>query len=223
MRTCPICAGPVGVARGITLIPFVEISDDDVRPYGGWPPDVEVIVIQPSFDIHDGMVIEPGLIRIAYDDGWMRAADVLDPPPGNANAARNVCDRIIRARAQAWEWEHKIYGKPYKSPWRDPFSHILDEDFQQETQPPLMFVAANEVRRLKVEVPRRPSRACRARRKAPEHVGRGRFKGGSSTERRPPLRCRPVRSRAWTPRTPHPGSRSRRQEPVLPAATVPAP
>ena len=85
-------------ARGITLIPFVEISDDDVRPYGGWPPDVDVIVIQPSFDIHDGMVIEPGLIRIAYDYGWMRAADVLDPPPGNANAARNACDRIIRAR-----------------------------------------------------------------------------------------------------------------------------
>jgi hypothetical protein len=209
-------------ARGITLIPFVEISDDDVRPYGGWPPDVDVIVIQPSFDIHDGMVIEPGLIRIAYDYGWMRAADVLDPPAGNANAARNACDRIIRARAQAWEWEHKIYGKPYKSPWRDPFSHILDEDFQQETQPPLMFVAANEVRRLKVEVRDALRERAALGAKLPS-MWRGWFEAWELHGTPPAAPLPPSAQQGWTPPDASPWVQITTPGGVLPAATVPAP
>ncbi|GAA2720607.1 patatin-like phospholipase family protein [Cellulomonas aerilata] len=36
-----------------------------------------VTLIQPEVDVHDGLTVEPGLIAIAIDHGWMRAADVV--------------------------------------------------------------------------------------------------------------------------------------------------
>ena len=102
--------------RAVMEIPFTEINDDDAMPHGGWPADVDVFIIRPTFNVHDAMVIEPGLIRIAFDYGWIRAADVLDGPPGNEAGARVACDRIIRARTQAWQLEHHIYGQAYKDP-----------------------------------------------------------------------------------------------------------
>ena len=207
-------------ARGIALIPFVEISDDDVRPYGGWPSDVDVIVIQPSFDIHDGMVIEPGLIRIAYDYGWMRAADVLDPPPGNANAARNACDRIVGARAGLG-----VGAQDLREAVQEPVARPVQPHSRRGL--PTGNTTATHVRRRQRGAPpqgrspRRPSRRATLGAKLPS-MWRGWSKGGSSTERRPPLRCHPVRS-GWTPRDASPWVQITTPGDVVPAATVPAP
>lgn len=141
-------------------IPFTEIAEDDIEPYGGWPDGVVVHHIRPSFNIHDAMVIEPGLIRVAIDYGWMRAADVLDGPAGKEANARVACDRIITLRARAWELEHRIYGRDYKDPQRDPFSHVLDGGtVLVGSQPGLTLTAAHALRALKTEI----RDACRDR------------------------------------------------------------
>ncbi len=36
-----------------------------------------VRLVVPTFDVHDSMTIDPALIAISIDHGWLRAADVL--------------------------------------------------------------------------------------------------------------------------------------------------
>jgi NTE family protein len=146
--------------RAVMDIPFDEIGIDDTEPYGGWPIDVVVHLIRPTFNVHDTMVVEPGLIRIAIDYGWMRAADVVDGPAGREAGARVQCDTITKARVQAWRLEHYVYGQPFKDPDRDPFSHLFDGG---TVTPPTDLAstvsAAQAVRSLKVQV----RDACRQR------------------------------------------------------------
>jgi predicted acylesterase/phospholipase RssA len=53
-----------------------EIAADDVYPSGGWPSGVKVRVVTPMVPVHDFLTIHPALIRIAYDYGFMMAANV---------------------------------------------------------------------------------------------------------------------------------------------------
>jgi len=53
-----------------------EIRLDDIKlPRARGKP---VIVIQPTVDVHSGLTIDPGLIDISIDYGFMRAYDVID-------------------------------------------------------------------------------------------------------------------------------------------------
>ena len=58
-----------------------EITHDDAFPPGGWPKPCDVIA--PTFDLYNPTVVDPGLIRIHSEYGFMRAADVArrKPPP----------------------------------------------------------------------------------------------------------------------------------------------
>src|SRR5699024_3941396 len=35
------------------------------------------VVIEPVIDVHDSLTVDPGLVAIATDYGWMRARDVM--------------------------------------------------------------------------------------------------------------------------------------------------
>ena len=55
-----------------------EVGHRDLFPSNGWPVPVVVIQPEPNIDdIHDGLTIEPGLIRIRMAHGYMRAYDTL--------------------------------------------------------------------------------------------------------------------------------------------------
>jgi hypothetical protein len=94
------------LARSVLGMTFDEVGDDDVMPARGWGDGVKVVEIRPCFDLHDPMVIEPGLIRIALDYGWMRAADMLDVRPESRNYAIELSDRITALRALNWRLAH---------------------------------------------------------------------------------------------------------------------
>ncbi|MEO6629033.1 MAG: patatin-like phospholipase family protein [Aquihabitans sp.] len=47
----------------------------ELKPPGGWPEGVRLVI--PEFDVHDAMTIDPALIAISIDHGYLRAADVL--------------------------------------------------------------------------------------------------------------------------------------------------
>ena len=59
-------------------------------------------IIEPNVDVHGSRVVDPGLLAINRDYGWMRAAAVCQ------NASQEVCeaiDTIVTARMQCWQLE----------------------------------------------------------------------------------------------------------------------
>lgn len=52
-----------------------ETLRKELAPPGGWVPAVRLVV--PEIDVHDAMTVDPALIAIAFDYGWLRAADTL--------------------------------------------------------------------------------------------------------------------------------------------------
>jgi predicted acylesterase/phospholipase RssA len=68
-------------------------------------------VIAPDWDVHDGSVVDPGLITINQDYGWMRAADVLDGiEPGTPRW--NSATEIAKQRVDIWKLENWVAGQP---------------------------------------------------------------------------------------------------------------
>lgn len=61
--------------------------------------DPRVTLIAPEFDVHGPFEVEPGLMGISMDHGWMRAADVVADLP---TSQRALTDEIIRLRRDLW-------------------------------------------------------------------------------------------------------------------------
>jgi predicted acylesterase/phospholipase RssA len=70
-----------------------ETLRKELNPPGGWHPDVRLVV--PQFDVHDSMTIDPALIAISMDHGYLRAADLL---LGLGDEAAELTERITRLR-----------------------------------------------------------------------------------------------------------------------------
>ncbi|MEL4503881.1 patatin-like phospholipase family protein [Luteococcus sp. H138] len=85
------------------LLRSTEIqSDETERDEVAYARSAGAIVIEPEFDVHDALTIDPGLLRINRDYGWMRAAE----QHLGATAAEQALGRsIIGARRRIWELE----------------------------------------------------------------------------------------------------------------------
>lgn len=70
-----------------------ETLRKELNPPGGWDPHVRLIV--PQFDVHDSMTIDPALIAISLDHGYMRAADVV---LSLGDEAAELTEQITRLR-----------------------------------------------------------------------------------------------------------------------------
>ncbi|HMS88737.1 MAG TPA: patatin-like phospholipase family protein [Acidimicrobiales bacterium] len=72
-----------------------ETLRKELDPPGGWRPEVRLVV--PRFNVHDSMTIDPALIAISLDHGYLRAADVLLRLGPEAS---DLTERITRIRVQ---------------------------------------------------------------------------------------------------------------------------
>ena len=70
-----------------------ETLRKELSPPRGWGEHVSVVV--PDIDVHDAMTIDPALIAISIDYGWLRAADVL---LGLDGKARTLSTELTRTR-----------------------------------------------------------------------------------------------------------------------------
>jgi Patatin-like phospholipase len=100
--------------RSLAELTLDEIGSDDVRGF-----DDAVSIIAPTFNLHSGLVIDPGLIDIWMDYGVMRAADVAKYPPGTRDPravtgkqAMELSDHLTRLRIATWLAEHVIANAP---------------------------------------------------------------------------------------------------------------
>ncbi len=93
---------------------------NETDPPRGWGNGVTVI--QPNFDIHDIMTIDPGLIQIRMAHGYMRADDVYQAKSQEPDERkyRQLADQfseqrktnqIIRLRKTIWDVEYAANGR----------------------------------------------------------------------------------------------------------------
>jgi NTE family protein len=95
-------------ARALVDISISEVQRDDTRL---GPNARTVHLIQPSVDIHDAFTIDPGLIRINFAYGYMRAADVVAGVPETSRRWQ-LADLIALKRLEIWRLECLERGLP---------------------------------------------------------------------------------------------------------------
>ncbi|HEY6746507.1 MAG TPA: patatin-like phospholipase family protein [Mycobacteriales bacterium] len=100
------------VSRALVDIAIHEIAvgDHAVRLRPGQPAP-RVFDIHPDVDLHGITTVDPGLIRIAMDYGYQRAADVLDGADPAGRRYRIATD-IAERRLDTWALENAAAGQP---------------------------------------------------------------------------------------------------------------
>jgi hypothetical protein len=105
-----------------------EVGRKDLFPDNPWPVPVMVIQPDPTVDdiVHDGLTLEPGLIRINMAYGYMRAYDTIVAfekfiPSAyqyvaQENSIKGKTTEIIQLRRKIWEWEFLANGKRFEQP-----------------------------------------------------------------------------------------------------------
>lgn len=92
-----------------------EIVLNEVEPHNGWAPGINMTIIQPDYDIHDIMTIDPGLIDIRMAHGYMRADDTYQAKQANAAGYKQLADQYSRERHTIliYETRHEIWKLEY--------------------------------------------------------------------------------------------------------------
>lgn len=106
------------LVRSTAAIGPDEIQRDEVRH----ARRRGAVVIQPELDIHDMVTVDPGLVSIAVDYGYLRAGDVCDA----AGEARHARTRdVIQLRRLIWTAEDEVFG-PDAAPGAADLSEIAE-------------------------------------------------------------------------------------------------
>src|SRR5699024_10043728 len=65
------------------------------------------IDIDPVIEVHDALTVDPGLIRIAADYGYLRARDVMT---GASEHRRRITHDVIELRRELWALEDRLFA-----------------------------------------------------------------------------------------------------------------
>lgn len=100
------------VSRSLTEIAIHEIALNDlaIHPVPGKSLPT-VCHVFPVRDVHNILTIDPGLVQIARDYGYMRAADAFGYVHENSRRAVLATD-IMELRRDIWALENRVAGQP---------------------------------------------------------------------------------------------------------------
>lgn len=106
----PAQAGMVDiVSRSLADLTIDEIDRSDrLLSRGTNVNALNIVHIEPVVDLHSITTIDPGLIQIAHDYGYMRAADTIDSATGRRDA---LSTEIAQERLSIWANENMAEGK----------------------------------------------------------------------------------------------------------------
>ena len=97
--------------QALVEITLKEVVRDDLEPANA--QGVPIHVIAPTFDVHGTTQVEPGLISISMDYGYLRAADVVTATAGfDRTRAFTLSDAITMQRRDSWELESAFASPP---------------------------------------------------------------------------------------------------------------
>jgi predicted acylesterase/phospholipase RssA len=101
-------AGYIGL-RSMGMIGVAERQIANLNPH--LPEGTTLTTIDPVVDVVGLFEIEPGLLRINKDYGWLRAADLLaeGDPDIRADIAEGT-HAIVEARREAWRLEESLWA-----------------------------------------------------------------------------------------------------------------
>ncbi len=114
------------------------MSDETERDEVAYARSAGAKVIEPEIGVHDALTIDPGLIRINRDYGWMRAAEAhlqLDA------VEQGLTRGVIQLRCQAWELECSVL---------DPDEDTDGADLARLTR--MKFELRDQVKQLRPEI-----------------------------------------------------------------------
>ena len=101
-------AGYIGL-RSMGMIGVAERQISNLNVH--LPEGATLTTIDPVVDVVGLFEVEPGLLRINKDYGWLRAADVL--ADGDADMRADIEDgthAIVEARREAWRLEESLWA-----------------------------------------------------------------------------------------------------------------
>jgi hypothetical protein len=124
-RIIAVVAVPLSLARderdyaeapagyvGLRAMGMIGIADRQLANlHAPLPEGTTLTTIDPVVDVVGLFEVQPGLLRINKDYGWLRAADVL--ADGDAELLAGVADdthRIVEARREAWLLEEELWA-----------------------------------------------------------------------------------------------------------------
>jgi NTE family protein len=110
-------AANVGI-RAMGMIGMAERQRENLAT--PLPEGTTLTTIDPIVDVVGLFEVQPGLLRINKDYGWLRAADIL--APGDPTLVAEVAaqtHQLIGARLQAWHLEESLWRAPSREPQAD--------------------------------------------------------------------------------------------------------
>jgi len=89
----------------IILRAVAILTDEAGRDEVAYARSLGAIVLEPEIDVHSPLTVDPGLIAINRDYGWLRAAEehLLATP-----AERALNHRVINLRLHSWHLENEL-------------------------------------------------------------------------------------------------------------------
>ena len=123
-------AAQVGI-RAMGVIGMAERQRENLAT--ALPEGVTLTTIDPIVDVVGLFEVQPGLLRINKDYGWLRAADILasgDPTLVADMAAQT--HHLIGARLQAWHLEESLWTAPSAGAQADPGTLALLRQLKHE-------------------------------------------------------------------------------------------
>ena len=146
-RIIAVVALPLAVARDERNFTESQAANVGVRAMGiigmadrqrenlatALPTGTTLTTIDPVVDVVGLFEIQPGLLRINKDYGWLRAADILagGDPTLRAEASEKT-HHLIRARLQAWHLEETLWASPVSGDQADAGQLALLRQLKQE-------------------------------------------------------------------------------------------
>jgi NTE family protein len=105
-------AGPAAniVIRAMGMIGLAERQRENLGV--ALPPDASLVTIDPHVDVVGYFEVQPGLLRINKDYGWLRAADVM--AQGDATLLAEVAGQthlVAEVRLRAWHLEETLWSQ----------------------------------------------------------------------------------------------------------------